>query len=102
MPNHPATPHIEPLVVNEKTAAELLGLSPSSLEKDRVHGHLGVPYAKAGRRVIYQVADLKSWLDDHRVVQTSSGCAGGENNNSAPPTNQSRHGAVKGATNDGL
>lgn len=59
---------IDPLAVSEKTAAELLGLSPSTLEKDRAKGHLGVPSTKAGRRVIYQLADLRSWLDAHRFV----------------------------------
>ena len=68
MANKDARPQIDPLAVNEKTAAELLGLSPSSLEKDRVKGHLGVPSTKAGRRVIYQLADLRSWLDEHRFV----------------------------------
>ena len=63
MPTKDARPQIDPLAVSEKTAAELLGLSPSSLEKDRAKGHLGVPSTKAGRRVIYQLADLRSWLD---------------------------------------
>ena len=68
MPNKDARPQIDPLAVSEKTAAELLGLSPSSLEKDRAKGHLGVPSTKAGRRVIYQLADLRSWLDAHRFA----------------------------------
>jgi len=68
MPNHPATRPIDPLAVNEKTAAELLGLSPSNLEKDRVKGHLGVPYAKVGRRVLYEFAELRHWLDANKVV----------------------------------
>jgi hypothetical protein len=68
MTNKDVRPQIDPLAVSEKTAAELLGLSPSSLEKDRAHGHLGVPSIKAGRRVIYQLADLRSWLAEHRFV----------------------------------
>ena len=68
MPTKVARPLIDPLAVSEKTAAELLGLSPSSLEKDRAKGHLGVPSTKAGRRVIYQLADLRSWLAEHRLV----------------------------------
>ncbi len=38
MANKDARPQIDPLAVNEKTAAELLGLSPSTLEKDRAKG----------------------------------------------------------------
>ena len=68
MANQDARPQIDPLAVSEKTAAELLGLSPSTLEKDRAKGHLGVPSTKAGRRVIYQLADLRSWLAEHRFV----------------------------------
>ena len=52
MANKDVRPLIDPLAVSEKTAAELLGLSPSSREKDRAHGHLDVPSTKAGRRVI--------------------------------------------------
>ena len=68
MADKDARPPIDPLAVSEKTAAELLGLSPSTLEKDRAKGHLGVPSTKAGRRVIYQLADLRSWLAEHRLV----------------------------------
>lgn len=68
MANKDVRPQIDPLAVSEKTAAELLGLSPSTLEKDRSQGHLGVPSTKAGRRVIYQLADLRTWLDAHRFV----------------------------------
>lgn len=68
MANKDVLPQTDPLAVSEKTAAELLGLSPSNLEKDRVQGHLGVPATKAGRRVIYQLADLRSWLAEHRFV----------------------------------
>lgn len=76
MPNKDVRPQIDPLAVSEKTAAELLGLSPSTLEKDRAKGHLGVPSTKAGRRVIYQLADLRSWLAEHRLVPQSDSPGG--------------------------
>lgn len=85
MANKDALPQIDPLAVNERTAAELLGLSPSSLEKDRAHGHLGVPSTKAGRRVIYQLADLRSWLDEHRSVPTPTDCPVDEASNPSEP-----------------
>jgi hypothetical protein len=49
-------------------AAEFLGLSASSLEMDRCRHHLGVPYIKAGRRVLYRECDLVTFLESCRVV----------------------------------
>ena len=64
----------EPLAVDTKTAATLLNSTEASLEKDRAFGHMGVPYIRAGRRVIYRLADLNGWLETHRVTPTSQ-CA---------------------------
>jgi hypothetical protein len=51
-----------PLAVAPKAAAILIGSTESSLEKDRAVGHLGIPYVKAGKRVIYRLSDLDAWL----------------------------------------
>lgn len=61
----------EPLAVNSKTAASLLNSTDASLEKDRAIGHMGVPYVRAGRRVIYRLADLAGWLESNRIVPCS-------------------------------
>lgn len=72
-------PHINsqcqtaPLAVDSETAANLLNSTNSSLEKDRATGHMGVPYVKAGRRVIYRLADLDAWLRANRVVPNNQG-----------------------------
>ena len=58
----------EPLAVDSKTAANLLNSTNSSLEKDRATGHMGVPYVKAGRRVIYRLADLDEWLKANQIT----------------------------------
>ena len=63
----------EPLAVDSKTAANLLNSTNSSLEKDRATGHLGVPYVRAGRRVVYRLADLDAWLTANRIVPISQG-----------------------------
>lgn len=60
----------EPLAVDSKTAANLLNSTNASLEKDRATGHMGVPYVKAGRRVVYRLADLAGWLESKRIVPT--------------------------------
>ena len=63
----------EPLAVDSITAANLLNSTNSSLEKDRATGHLGVPYVRAGRRVVYRLADLDAWLTANRIVPISQG-----------------------------
>jgi hypothetical protein len=77
MTNQPTARPIDLLAVHDKIAAKLIGSSTSSLEKDRATGHLGVPYVKAGRRVLYRLSDLQSWLEENRVVPPPS-CAGGD------------------------
>lgn len=61
------------LAVDTKAAASLLSSTVASLEKDRATGHMGVPYIKAGRRVVYRLADLALWLEANRIVPTEQG-----------------------------
>lgn len=55
--------------IRTKAAAAYLGLSKSSLEKFRCFGG-GPVYAKLGRVVVYNTADLDAWLDEHRRTST--------------------------------
>jgi hypothetical protein len=55
-------------------AAAYCGSSASTLEKYRVFG-CGPIFAKIGRRVVYRVEDLDSWLDANRRQSTSHGIA---------------------------
>lgn len=64
---------IQPLAISTLEAAESLGIQPSTLEKDRTTGRLGVPYSRAGRRVIYQLSDLKAWLEEQKQTPTKKG-----------------------------
>ena len=73
MPHATSPQPPEPLAVDSKTAANLLSSTDASLEKDRAIGHLGVPYVRAGRRVIYRLADLKDWLRENRIVPHREG-----------------------------
>lgn len=73
MPHATKTTATEPLAVDSNTAANLLNSTNSSLEKDRATGHMGVPYIRAGRRVIYRLADLDAWLTANRIVPSSEG-----------------------------
>lgn len=65
-----------PLAVNPDTAAALIDSTPASLNKDRSVGHLGIPYVKAGKRVMYCVSDLQAWLESRKVFP-SNGSIGG-------------------------
>jgi len=51
-------------------AAQYLGISASTLSKRRVFGG-GPKYLKLGRRVVYDIRDLDTWLAAHRRVSTS-------------------------------
>lgn len=51
-------------------AAAYLRLSPRTLEKQRVIGG-GPRFRKFGRRVMYAIADLDAWADQHSFEATS-------------------------------
>jgi len=68
MPFKSLQSNTEPLAVSPTVAASLISSTVSSLEKDRVIGHLGIPYVKAGKRIFYCLSDLKNWLLKNRVV----------------------------------
>ena len=62
-------PRLRRLSVEE--ASRFTGLSCSTLNKLRCRGG-GPRFAKVGRRVIYDVADLDNWLANHLKTSTSS------------------------------
>jgi hypothetical protein len=55
--------------IDTRYAAEILGLSPRTLEKYRVHGG-GPTYRKFGGRVLYTLGDLEAWAG--LAVRTST------------------------------
>lgn len=54
-------------LLDSKPAAEFIGMSDKTLEKDRCVRHLGIPFVKFGRKVKYRESDLKAFIDS-RVV----------------------------------
>ncbi len=59
-------------IMNEKEAAQYIGLSLSYLQHDRCYGELekrkpGPAYLKLGRSVRYLQKDLDAWLEKSRV-----------------------------------
>lgn len=54
-------------------AAELLRLSPRTLERFRLEG-TGPRYAKLGRRIVYRASDLETWIAARERHSTSEIC----------------------------
>ena len=61
-----------PVLIDEKDAAERLGLSPRTLQAWRVSGG-GPVYRKIGRRVAYAVSDLAAFVEAGTRSHTSEG-----------------------------
>ena len=59
-------PEAIPVQINEKRAAEVLGVKVSTLTNWRTTGRYNLPYIKVGRLVRYRVADLAAWIAKRR------------------------------------
>jgi hypothetical protein len=58
------------VMLDVQAAARLIGLSMATLAKMRCMGG-GPPFVKAGRRVLYHRGDLRHWLNERRVRNTT-------------------------------
>lgn len=56
--------------------AELMGVSPKTLESARIKGD-GCPYSKIGRRIYYKGSDLLSHIEGARRSSTAARPFGG-------------------------
>jgi predicted DNA-binding transcriptional regulator AlpA len=64
-------------LLDAQMTADWTGLSTSTLAKLRLTGN-GPIYAKLGRRVVYRIDDLETWIESHRFKSTSEyGAKGG-------------------------
>jgi excisionase family DNA binding protein len=61
-------------VLKVAEAADYCGISKSTLDKLRCHGG-GPLYFKIGKRVVYDRADLDTWLANKRVANTAAAAA---------------------------
>ena len=59
-----------PRVVCSREAADIVGLSESTMAKLRLNGN-GPLYCKLGRRVVYRTSDLEQWLQSRTTRDTS-------------------------------
>ena len=55
-------------LINEDSAAQRLGLSAASLQKDRQTRALGIPFVKIGAAIRYRVSDLDKFVADRVVL----------------------------------
>ncbi len=59
-------PDAIPIQIDEKRAAEVLGVKVSTLTNWRTTGRYSLPYIKIGRLVRYRVTDLAQWIAKRR------------------------------------
>ncbi len=74
LPGAELPPSLSPLVVTEFEAAQMLRVSPRTLQRLRLAGG-GPPYVPltpGGARIGYPVADLQAWLASRTVASTSA------------------------------
>ena len=69
-PTITTTEHDIPRALNEREAAEILGLSVQTLRNHRARRR-GIPYVKLGRRVLYLDVDIRRHLAAHRIDPTT-------------------------------
>ena len=62
-------PQMNPLLDTNETA-KVLRLAPQTLMIMRLHGR-GPRYVKLGRRVLYDPADIASWVEANKRQSTS-------------------------------
>ena len=61
---------MEPSFLTEHEAAELLRISPRTLQRWRLTGD-GPVFVRAGRRVLYQPTELEAFLEVSKARSTS-------------------------------
>ena len=66
----------QPKLVSQSQAAEILGVSPRSLETWRIRGG-GPAFIKIGRAVRYDPDDLRAYIDQHRIANTAQEVSNG-------------------------
>lgn len=63
-------------LLDQRETAEILGLSPRSLEAWRVQG-AKIPFLRVGGRIRYRESDIQAFLDANTATSTSDPGPGG-------------------------
>lgn len=56
---------------NQEAIAPIINKSVKTLEADRWRGQ-GIPYRKCGGRVLYRKSDVINWIENHKLVTSTS------------------------------
>lgn len=56
---------------SQETVAAIRDCSLATLERDRWVG-IGIPFIKMGRLVRYRKSDIRTWLERHHSIQSTS------------------------------
>ena len=57
--------------LSTEEAARFLGCSPATLNADRCRRRWGVPFLRLGRRIVYDAAALRAWLEAQQAAPAS-------------------------------
>ncbi len=68
--------NLESLIQPEQ-AAEVLGISPGTLQVWRSTGRYNLPYVKVGGRVMYRPADVQAFIENRLHIHTGDVAQGG-------------------------
>ena len=59
--------------ITTKQCADLLGISPATLESARCRGQEGYPpFYKIGRRVVYSRSEVERWMQTCRITRRAA------------------------------
>ncbi len=70
-----STLNLESLIQPEQ-AAEVLGISPGTLQVWRSTGRYNLPYVKVGGRVMYRPADVQAFIENRLYIHTNNKIGG--------------------------
>jgi hypothetical protein len=59
----------KPQLLENDPAAEFIHVAPDTLTTWRCTKKVSIPYLKVGRKVLYDVADLRAWLESRKVTK---------------------------------
>jgi hypothetical protein len=60
----------KPQLLNNREAADFIGVQPHTLETWRTAKRYSIPYTKVGGKVYYFAEDLLEWLESRKVRPT--------------------------------
>lgn len=71
-PKKTGTGSEEPILLNEKEAAQLLGFKPKTLQGWRTRGHVQLPFVRISKGCVrYRRSDIDAWLEQQLRTSTS-------------------------------